>query len=134
MKCRREKKHQSVRITMSHSGIRRGSCCLARPMSTSWTSILGRTYWPGGSHQRQAVRRRGPGVCFYEKDLYTVKLGSWTTDQIERSFFGAVDSRRHEAVGTSRSSMKLSSLRGARDATLHHNMDAQKFKTREAWI
>ena len=31
-------------------------------------------------------------------DLHTVKLGSWTTDQIERNFFGEVNSRGCEAV------------------------------------
>ena len=36
--------------------------------------------------------------CFYEKDLYTLKLGGWTTDQVERFFLGEIDRRGREAV------------------------------------
>ena len=89
-----------------------------------------RIEWSGGSHQLKALRRRGPDVCFYEDDLYTVKLGSWTTDQIERSFFGMVDSRGRAAVA------HFAEFDGIKEPTtwtaggdLPPYMDAQKFRT-----
>jgi hypothetical protein len=54
--------------------------------------------WHGGSHRLPAVRRRGPTVCFFKKDLYTLKLGSRTTDQMEKLFFGAIDVQGRDAV------------------------------------
>ena len=47
--------------------------------------------WNGGSHTRKAVRRRGPSVCFYPDDLYTLTFGNKTTDEMEKLFFGAID-------------------------------------------
>ena len=31
------------------------------------------------SHQRKALLHWGPGRCFYKDDLYTLKLGGWTS-------------------------------------------------------
>jgi len=71
----------------------------------------------GVSHQRDAMLRWGPRKCFYRDDLYTVKLGSWTTDQIERRFFGIVDSRGREAVAHFPNSRRFKSPRGAQAKT-----------------
>jgi Protein of unknown function (DUF4238) len=50
------------------------------------------------SHQRKALLHWGPARCFYKDDLYTLKLGGWSSDQIEQRFFGAVDSLGRKAV------------------------------------
>jgi hypothetical protein len=49
-------------------------------------------------YQRQALLHWGPARCFYNDDLYTLKLGNWTTDQIEKKFFGEIDQRALRAV------------------------------------
>src|SRR6185295_5379098 len=49
-------------------------------------------------YQRRALLRWGPARCFCREDLYTVKLGNWSTDDIEKRFFGAIDCRGREAV------------------------------------
>jgi hypothetical protein len=85
--------------------------------------------WKGGSHQRKAVRRLGPSVCFRSDDLYTVKLGNWTTDQIERSFFGAVDVRGREAVAHFADYTGISEPTWGAGRDLVPYMDAQKFRT-----
>jgi Protein of unknown function (DUF4238) len=53
---------------------------------------------PGRSHTRKSLLRWGPANCFYQDDLYTLKLGAWTTDAIERRFFGPIDDRGKSAV------------------------------------
>jgi hypothetical protein len=52
----------------------------------------------GVPHRHRELYNWGPERCFYEKDLYTLKLGGWTTDQVERFFFGEIDRRGREAV------------------------------------
>jgi hypothetical protein len=85
--------------------------------------------WSRGSHQRRAVRRRGPGVCFYKEDLYTLRLGSWTTDQIEKQFFGTVDSRGRDAVAHFAEFEKIIKPTWGAGRDLVPYMDAQKFRT-----
>jgi hypothetical protein len=53
---------------------------------------------PGRSYTRKALLRWGPAKCFYQDDLYTLKLGSWSTDLIERRFFGPIDDKGKAAV------------------------------------
>ena len=36
--------------------------------------------------------------AFVKDDLYTVKLGAWTTDAVERGFFGPIDAHGKQAV------------------------------------
>ena len=50
-------------------------------------------------YQRAALLNWGPKRCFYRDDLYTLKLGNWTTDEIEKKFFGLIDDRGRRAVG-----------------------------------
>jgi Protein of unknown function (DUF4238) len=52
----------------------------------------------GVKYQRRALLHWGPGRCFFKDNLYTVKLGGWTTDEVERRFFGMIDSRGRKAV------------------------------------
>ncbi|MGB8473342.1 MAG: DUF4238 domain-containing protein, partial [Candidatus Acidiferrum sp.] len=52
----------------------------------------------GITRERKAVRRLGPKHCFYESDLYTISLGAIESTEIERLFFGEIDSRRRNAV------------------------------------
>ncbi|MBA3354322.1 MAG: DUF4238 domain-containing protein [Blastocatellia bacterium] len=52
----------------------------------------------GVTHDRKAVRRLGPKHCFYERDLYTISLGAIESTEIERLFFGEIDSRGRDAV------------------------------------
>jgi Protein of unknown function (DUF4238) len=53
---------------------------------------------PGRSFTRRSLLRWGPAQCFYQDDLYTLKLGPWTTDAIEHEFFGPIDARGQSSV------------------------------------
>ncbi len=53
----------------------------------------------GVKHSRKDLLPWGPKRCFYKEDLYTVKLGSWSTDEIETKFFGDIDSRGRAVFG-----------------------------------
>ena len=54
---------------------------------------------PGGKrYLRQALLRWGPPRCFRQNDLYTINLGTWGTDQIEKQFFGPIDADGEKAV------------------------------------
>ena len=46
----------------------------------------------GRRYTRQNLLRWGPARCFYQDDLYTTRFGSWHSTDIERYFFGEVDS------------------------------------------
>lgn len=85
--------------------------------------------WSGGSHTRKAVRQMGPSICFYRDDLYTVKLGSWSTDDIERRFFGAIDRRGQNAVAHFAGYGGISKPTWGAGQDLPPYMDAQKFRT-----
>jgi hypothetical protein len=52
----------------------------------------------GGMHFGNAVRLRGPHYCFAEDDLYTTYLGGQSLRDIERVFFGKIDSDGKRAV------------------------------------
>jgi len=83
----------------------------------------------GVPHQRRALLRWSPERCFYRDDIYTVKLGSWTTDQIERSFFGEVDRRGREAVMHFAEFEQIIEPTWGAGRDLAPYMDAQKFRT-----
>jgi hypothetical protein len=53
---------------------------------------------PGRTLTRRSLLWWGPAQCFYQDDLYTLKLGTWTTDAIEHEFFGPIDARGQSAV------------------------------------
>jgi hypothetical protein len=52
----------------------------------------------GVVHQRKAKRRLGPKHCFFQEDLYTAKLASIDSTEVERLFFGSIDSNGRHAV------------------------------------
>ena len=85
---------------------------------------------PGGKkYQRRALLRRGPPRCFCVDDLYSIKLGSWSTDAIERQFFGPIDARGEKAVGFF---LNYGMRNGAHEAlkSMMPYMSAQRFRTR----
>lgn len=47
---------------------------------------------------RRSLLRWGPPRCFCERDLYAMKLGNLSTDDVEKYFFGAIDNHGREAV------------------------------------
>jgi hypothetical protein len=52
----------------------------------------------GVLHEREAVRRLGPKYCFFEQDLYATTFASIQSSEIERLFFGVIDSDGRDAV------------------------------------
>ena len=52
----------------------------------------------GRVHKRNAILRWGPRNCFCEHDLYTTRLGSWISTEIEESFFGPLDASARESL------------------------------------
>jgi hypothetical protein len=84
---------------------------------------------PGGKkYQRRSLLRWGPPSCFCVDDLYTVKLGQWSTDAIERQFFGPIDAKGEKAV---RFLIDYGMRDGAHEAfeAIMPYMSAQRFRT-----
>ena len=83
----------------------------------------------GVKYQRRSLRHWGPARCFYKDDLYTLKLGDWTTDQIEKLFFGVIDNRGRRAVRLFGDYSGFG--KGVPEAFqgLTQYMDAQRFRT-----
>ena len=52
----------------------------------------------GVEHSHKAVKRTGPNQCFAETDLYTTQFGEIESIEIERTFFGQIDSNGRAAV------------------------------------
>src|SRR6202035_2092512 len=52
----------------------------------------------GVSHRRKPVRRQGPKRCFCETDLYTLQFPLVNATDVERLFFGEIDSKGRVAV------------------------------------
>jgi hypothetical protein len=52
----------------------------------------------GVVHDRKALRRLGPKYCFFKQDLYTTSFASIDSTEIERLFFGSIDSNGRHAV------------------------------------
>jgi hypothetical protein len=80
-------------------------------------------------YQRRALLHWGPARCFYKDDLYTLKLGNWTTDQIEKRFFGEIDNRGRKAVEIFRGYNGYRDDVGQAFQDLTPYMDAQRFRT-----
>ena len=81
------------------------------------------------TYRRRDVLPWGPARCFYQDDLYTVQLGKLTSDEIEKRFFGVIDSKGREAVRV------FSDYNGGHVGlpeafrSLMVYMDAQRFRT-----
>lgn len=52
----------------------------------------------GKIHYANPLKRRHPSKCFAEDDLYTTRFRGLESRQIERIFFGAIDTKGKEAV------------------------------------
>src|SRR5688572_14739660 len=80
-------------------------------------------------YERRAVRHLGPASCFYEDKLYTLKLGNWSTDEIEKRFFGAIDTQGRRAVEVFTDYSGYSKAVHENFNALPTYMDAQRFRT-----
>lgn len=80
-------------------------------------------------YQRRALLRWGPARCFYKDDLYSVKLGNWSTDQLEKRFFGAIDNRGRQSVEVFADYNGCSAAATQIFQVLPQYMDAQRFRT-----
>lgn len=86
-------------------------------------------YSNGVRHERQALLNWGPDRCFYKDDLYTLNLGTLNTDQIEKRFFGVIDSGGHSAVELFGDYNGLTDGVSKAFHALVQYMDAQRFRT-----
>jgi hypothetical protein len=83
---------------------------------------------PGRSYTRNSLLRWGPASCFYQDDLYTVKLGTWTTDAVEHRFFGPIDDRGKSAIQFFADYMVSDETHPAFEHIMPY-MDAQRLRT-----
>lgn len=82
----------------------------------------------GTKYRRRALLKWGPKKCFCHEDLYTLKLASWSTDQIEKSFFGPIDAHGEKAVEFFSNFSMREGVHEAFGALLPY-MDAQRLRT-----
>lgn len=80
-------------------------------------------------HRRCDLLRWGPTRCFCADELYTVKLGAWLSDEIERRFFGPIDSQGKKSVSTIAEFEGLSRSSAEGLDYLPAYMDAQRMRT-----
>ncbi len=80
-------------------------------------------------YRRRDLLPWGPARCFYKDDLYTLRLRNWTTDQIEKRFFGAIDIRGRNAVEFFGNCNGYSEGLHESFNALTVYMDAQRFRT-----
>jgi hypothetical protein len=52
----------------------------------------------GVIHTKKAVKRQGSKMCFVEEDLYTTRISGIETKDIEKHFFGPIDTKGRPAV------------------------------------
>lgn len=84
---------------------------------------------PGGKrYQRRALLRWGPARCFFQDDLYTLKLGGWGTDEIERRFFGPIDLQGEKGISFFADFSMRDGMHEAFQALVVY-MDAQRMRT-----
>ncbi len=88
----------------------------------------------GKKYQRRVLLRWGPDRCFCQNDLYTLKLGNLSRDDVERFFFGMLDNRGRHAVEFFGEFTGLSNCTSRGDVpglfqALPQYMDAQRFRT-----
>lgn len=88
--------------------------------------------WPGGSHTLKAMRPRGPTACFCQDDLYTLRFGRQTTDEMERLFFGMIDAKSQRAVEHFAEYGGIAEGTSSAFDSLTPYMGAQRFRTPRA--
>lgn len=52
----------------------------------------------GVHHRNKALKKQGTKLCFFKKDLYTTKIDSITSTDIEKYFFGKIDTQGRKGV------------------------------------
>jgi hypothetical protein len=82
----------------------------------------------GVPHPRNAVRRLGFRYCFAERDLYTTYFGSAESTEIEKQFFGKIDSNGRDAVSYFTDFAQPSAHRNAFEDLMLY-MSTQKLRT-----
>lgn len=83
----------------------------------------------GVKHQKRSLFNRGPAHCFYENDLYALKFGTQTTDEMEKRFFGEIDGRGQEAVALFANYDGFARFDPKQFGVLAAYMGAQRFRT-----
>src|SRR5208283_5276503 len=83
----------------------------------------------GKKYTMRALRWCGPARSFCEEHLYTVRLGNWSTDNIERKFFGAIDSAGRNGVEIFSEYHDICEGLGDAYQSLVDYMDAQRVRT-----
>jgi Protein of unknown function (DUF4238) len=83
----------------------------------------------GHKYRRNARHKWGPDRCFCEEGLYALKLGNLSSDEIERRFFGSIDTQGRKAVQTfgEYSGVNERVVKGFQALLLY--MNAQRFRT-----
>lgn len=82
----------------------------------------------GTKYTRRAINRWGPPSCFCLDNLYTLKLGTWSSDAVEHRFFGPIDARGKMAVEFFSDYAMKDGVHEAFEAIIPY-MDAQRFRT-----
>lgn len=80
------------------------------------------------TYTRTELLHWGPKKCFYSPNLYTLKLGLYASDVIEKRFFGPIDDRGERAVEFI-ADYKLNDQSGDAFRNLMIYMDAQRLRT-----
>jgi hypothetical protein len=84
----------------------------------------------GHAYQRKAIRHLGPDSCFYKDDLYAFDLvAGQTADDMERFFFGMIDSVGCGAVADLASFEGITAQIARSFRYLTGYMGAQRFRT-----
>src|SRR5216683_2902453 len=52
----------------------------------------------GVAKAKRATKLQGPRLCFFERDLYTRRVGSVKSTDIERVFFGQIDDHGRRTI------------------------------------
>lgn len=84
----------------------------------------------GHKYKRNARHKWGPDMCFSQEGLYALKLGNWSSDEIEQNFFGRIDTKGRKAVrilGEYRGKIGKDVVESFHALLLY--MDAQRFRT-----
>ena len=83
----------------------------------------------GFKYERRSLFQRGPKMCFCEHDLYTLKFDNLTTDEIEKNFFGDIDSLGRNAVALFSDYHTFKGVHPDQFRFLTGYMGAQRFRT-----
>jgi len=80
------------------------------------------------THSRRHLLHWGPKRCFYFPNLYTIKLGNYASDFLEKRFFGPIDAKGEKAVEFM-ANYRIDNFSGEAFQALMTYMDAQRLRT-----